>query len=91
MPLFRVCLVDQLPVSAIKETGHRSRQPDKLLAVNDALYVFPNALLLINYDQPPVSTPHQPFLHQFSENCTVIPELIVVIGNDCEVFGTVLR
>jgi hypothetical protein len=30
-------------------------------------------------------------LCQFSLNCTVTPALTVVIGNDCEVFGTVLR
>jgi hypothetical protein len=29
--------------------------------------------------------------HQFNENCTVTPEFTVVIGNDCDVFGTVLR
>jgi hypothetical protein len=29
--------------------------------------------------------------HQFKENCTVTPVFRVVIGNACEVLGTVLR
>jgi hypothetical protein len=29
--------------------------------------------------------------HQFSENRTATPAFTVVIGNDCDVLGTVLR